>query len=154
MVLVEVLLLNRRSSASLAEYPRDVIKTLYVTNGGPRGYWQAPEFCPTGTYASSFRIKAGACMIKGCFLKIILLQGRGSRGRGQGGNCPPPQLFVSMGWICLCPPLKFGNHYIGISTHLPPPQEKIVPAPLYPPFTLFQFCEVVIHHNNNSMNKE
>ena len=40
-----------------------------------------------------------------CFLEAVLsiTQGHGSRGGGQGGQLPP-QLFVSMEWICLCPP--------------------------------------------------
>ena len=52
-----LLLGQPRISASVAEFPRDVLKTLYVKNGGSRGYWQAPEFCPVGTYAAGFRIK-------------------------------------------------------------------------------------------------
>ena len=51
------------------------------------------------------------------------IQGCGSRGGGQGGNCP--QLFVSMGCMHTCaPPLNLAITIIGISTFLPPPQEK------------------------------
>ena len=59
------------------------------------------------------------------------IQGCGSRGGGQGGNCP--QLFVSMGCMhSLCPPpLNLAITIIDISTFLPPPpKKKIVPAPL------------------------
>ena len=48
----------------------------------------------------------------------------------QGG--PPPTLFVSRGWICLCPPPKFWQS-LGISTFLPPPPRKNrsrAPAPI------------------------
>ena len=45
-------------------------------------------------------------------------ESRGTGAEGQGGKLPP-QLCVSMRWICLCP-LHFGYHYIGIST--PPPR--------------------------------
>ena len=59
-------------------------------------------------------------MSKGCvFSRQRVMQGRGSR--GGGGNCPP-KLFISMGWICLCPP-KF-RQSLGISTFLPPPPKK------------------------------
>ena len=56
------------------------------------------------------------------------------RGTGAGGTrgAIAPQLFVSMGWICLwqCPPPKIWQS-LGISTSLPPPpKKKIVPAPL------------------------
>ena len=40
-----------------------------------------------------------------------LSRGAGAGGGGARGAIAPPQLFVSMGWICMCPPpLKFGNH--------------------------------------------
>ena len=66
---------------------------------------------------------------------MSVTQGCGSRGGGEGGQLPPPQLFVSMGWICLCPPQIWQS--LGISTLLPPPpKKKIVPAPLLLPFEL------------------
>ena len=49
-----------------------------------------------------------------------------NRGAGAGGGGQlPPQLFVSRGWICPCPPPKFWQS-LGISTFCPPPptQEK------------------------------
>ena len=49
-------------------------------------------------------------------------QGRGSRGGG-GGAIAPPQLLVSMGWICLCPPPKFWQS-LAYQHFCPPPQEK------------------------------
>ena len=56
---------------------------------------------------------------------------RGAGAGGQGGNCPPPN-FLSQwdGYACAHPPPPNFFQSLGISTFLPPPQKKIVPAPL------------------------
>ena len=64
------LLAQLRTSPSVAEFPRDVVKTLYVKNGGTRGTWQAPDFCPVGTYASGFRIKVTIQQGQGHFFSV------------------------------------------------------------------------------------
>ena len=59
-----------------------------------------------------------------------ITQGRGSRGGARGAIAP--QLLVSMGWLCLCPP-KFWQS-LGISTLLPPPpRKKSFPRPCHHP---------------------
>ena len=82
-----------------------------------------PRLCPTVQRCLLRATMSPHCSLAGD-------QGRGSRrGRGKGGNCP--QHFVSMGWICLCPPKIWQS--LGISTLLPPPpppRKQIVPAPL------------------------
>ena len=103
-----------------------------------------PIYCTNGNWTNNIYIyvKAGE---RTCY-RLISVQRRyqrrknkpykgtifaGAREPGGGGKgaIAPPQLFVSMGWICLCPPPKFGQS-LGISTFCPP-KKKIVPAPLH-----------------------
>ena len=48
----------------------------------------------------------------------------GAREPGGGRRAIAPQLFVSMGWICLCPPSPKFWQSLGISTFLPPPPPR------------------------------
>ena len=60
---------------------------------------------------------------------VILHQGRGSRGEGKGGNCPPPPNFLSQGDGYACPP----PYILAITRHInifaPPPKKKSFPSP-------------------------
>ena len=56
---------------------------------------------------------------------MVYIRGAGAGGGGKGG----PPTFCLKGMDMPVPPLNFWQS-LGISTFLPPPQEKIVPEPL------------------------
>ena len=44
-------------TATYEDFPRNVVKTLNVTNGVEVGTWRREEFCPMGSYAAGFELK-------------------------------------------------------------------------------------------------
>lgn len=43
--------------SSVSCYPRSVVKTLRVYNGGRWGDWSHAQFCPRGQYATGYKMK-------------------------------------------------------------------------------------------------
>lgn len=52
-----LLLFSLLVCACYATFPRSVVRTLSVSNGGRWGEWQEPSFCPNGQFASGYRLK-------------------------------------------------------------------------------------------------
>ena len=57
VVFVLSFLIAAVTAQSFEEFPRNVVKTLNVTNGVTVGDWQREEFCPYGSYAAGFQLK-------------------------------------------------------------------------------------------------